>query len=41
MSLFRAKQGLHRRWSEANLAMLEGGRVQGDHYDPAKSVGLN
>jgi len=39
--LFRAKQRLHRRWSEANLAMLEGRRVQGDHYDATKSVELN
>jgi len=37
-SLFRAKQRLHRRWPEADVAMLEGCRVQGDCYDPAKSV---
>ena len=36
-SLFRAKQRLHRRWPETNVAMLEGRRVQGNHYDAAKS----
>ena len=37
-SLFRANQRLHRRRPEADVAMLEGCRFQGDHHDPAKSV---
>ena len=37
---FRAKQRLHRGWPKANLAMLEGRRVRGDRYDPAKSFEL-
>ena len=37
-SPFRAKQRLRRRWPEADVAILEGCRVQGDRYDPAKSV---